>query len=368
MSQKVVFGIVGGYGATGRVVVSELWKSRVGEVLIGGRDLARGRDLAAEFDARVSAAHLDVLDGRSLDDFCSRCSIVVNCAGPVMELQDRVAQAAVRRRCHYVDVAGLSFVKERMPQSREIADLGLSFVISAGWMPGISELLPVYAYDQAKAKMDTIESLTVYFGDSGDWSDNALRDVVWYLHRSGIPRPTYFNKGERARAKMLQVSPRVDLGSRVGFCRFNLFCTPELNEIGSRFNDCDFRAYAYMPFRTAIAGVLVALLPLPERLGVRLLRNAFCRSPLPVGGFVVVRILGRFQLQRLGMTVQIFYEKHRDYRINGLVPATVARMISEGKGVQAGVHFLADAVDPNAFVAGLRKSGVEQAENLQRWD
>jgi saccharopine dehydrogenase (NAD+, L-lysine-forming) len=137
----------------------------------------KGKVFAAEFDTRTSAAHLDILDVHSLDDFCSRCSIIVNCAGPVVQLQDRVAQAVFRWRCHYVDAAGMSLVKERMlPHSREIEDLGLSFVISAGWNPGISELLPVYADAWARPKMDLIESLTVYFGDSGEWSTNALRD------------------------------------------------------------------------------------------------------------------------------------------------------------------------------------------------
>ena len=90
-------------------------------------------------------ADLDVLDVRSLDKFCSRCSVVVNCGGPVMLLQDRVAQAAFRGRCHYVDPAGMSVVKERMLRhDREIVDSGLSFVVSAGWTPGITELLPVY--------------------------------------------------------------------------------------------------------------------------------------------------------------------------------------------------------------------------------
>jgi short subunit dehydrogenase-like uncharacterized protein len=115
--------------------VSELCKSCDGELLIGGRDLAKGKALAAQIDNRPSAAHLDVLDAQSLDDFCSQCSIIVNCAGPVMVLQDRVAQAAFRRRCHYIDAAGMSFVKGRMlPHSREIEDLGLSFIVSAGWM------------------------------------------------------------------------------------------------------------------------------------------------------------------------------------------------------------------------------------------
>src|ERR1700733_10387581 len=136
MSRTATFGIVGGYGATGRIVASKLWKSCDGEILVGGRDLAKGKSLAAEFDHRVSALSLDVLDANSLDNFCSRCSIIVNCAGPVMVLQDRVAQAAFRNQCHYIDPAGMSLVKERMlPHGREIEESELSFVISAGWMP-----------------------------------------------------------------------------------------------------------------------------------------------------------------------------------------------------------------------------------------
>ena len=128
------FGVIGGYGATGSVVVSELRKRCGEEVLIGGRDAAKG-------------VRVDVLDAVSLDDFCRRCSIVINCAGPVKALRDRVAQSAFRNRCHYVDLAGLALVKEAMlPHSPEMTGLGLSCVISAGWMPGITELLPVYTH------------------------------------------------------------------------------------------------------------------------------------------------------------------------------------------------------------------------------
>ena len=366
MSRTFTFGIVGGYGATGRSVAAELWKSCDGEILIGGRDLAKAKALAAEFDNRTSAAHLDVLDARSLDDFCSRCSIIVNCAGPVMALQDRVAQAAFRGRCHYIDAAGMSLVKERMlPLGREIEDLGLSFVVSAGWMPGISELLPVYADAQARAKMDTVESLTVYFGDSGEWSANALRDGVWYIHQSGLRSPGYFRKGEWTHAKMSEAFRGVDLGNPVGAGRFAIFFTPELSELGRRFNDHDVVAYTYLSgFRTVIASTLIALVPLPGTLGVHLLRNVFRRNRLPVDGFVVAHVLGRSQGHRLALNAQIVYKEHRDYWIHGLVLATAARMVSESKGVEAGIHFLADAVDPIAFMAELRNAGVEQTEHF----
>jgi hypothetical protein len=366
MRQTVRFGIVGGYGATGRVVVSELWKSYPGEIRIGGRDLARGKALAATFDGRVSAAPLDALDAPSLDRFCSDCSIIVHCGGPVMRLQDRVAQAALRSRCHYVDLAGLSLVKERLlPHSREITDQGLSFVVSAGWLPGLTELLPVYAYARARASMDTIESLTVYFGDSGDWSTAAFQDMAWFLRRLGLRRPGYFRKGERVPVKMRQASPCVDLGGRVGRRRFSLHSLPEQDEIGRRFNDGEVFICSYLPsFQVALAVALAALLPLPNGLSARLLRSAFRRTSLPVGGFVVAKVLGRSQGRRLALTAEMIYDKHRDYWINGLAIATVARLVSEGKGVQPGAHFLIDAVDPFAFMAELRKGGVEQRESV----
>ena len=168
--------------------------------------------------------------------------------------------------CHYVDLAGLSFVKEGMlAHGREIADRGLSFVVSAGWQPGITEFLPVYAHAQARIRMETIESLSVYFGDSGDWSAAAFQDIAWYLRRNGLGNPGFFRKGERVRARMLQASARVDLRGRVGCRRFSLFSMSEPDEIGRRLNDCDVFIYAQMPGVSAtMAAALVALVPLPR--------------------------------------------------------------------------------------------------------
>jgi short subunit dehydrogenase-like uncharacterized protein len=366
MSQNVRFGIVGGYGATGSVVVSELWKTCPGEIWIGGRDLARGKALEANFDGRVSAAQLDVLDRLSLDRFCSECSIIVNCGGPVMRLQDRVAQAALQKRCHYADLAGLSMVKERLlPHSQEIADLGLSFVVSAGWLPGLTELLPVYAHERARASMDTIESVTVYFGDSGEWSLATFQDMAWFLRRGGLRRPGYFRNGERVPVKMRQGSACMDLSGRVGVRRFALQSHREQDEVGRGLNNTEVFSYSYLPgFRVALAAALSASLPLPNALSVYLLRRAFRRTSLPVGGFVVARVLGFLQRRRITLTAEISFDKHREYWITGLAIATVARLISECKGVQTGVHFLAESVNPITFMAELRKEGVEPNESV----
>lgn len=370
MSQNLTFGIVGGYGATGRMVASELHKSTQGEILIAGRDPVQAKALATQFDSRVTAAQVDVLDPRSLDEFCRRCSIVINCAGPVMQLQDRVAQAARRKRCHYVDPAGLGFVEEGMlPHSQEIADLGLSCVVSAGWLPGLSEIVPLYANVLARARMESVESLTVYFGDAGEWSNNAFRDAVRYIRKSGIHNPLYFRKGERVTVRKASPFSKIDLGDRLGLQRFSMYPLPEQNEIGQRLKDCDFTAYTYLPsFRTVIAGALIAMFPLPEKWGVRLLRNAFRRNRLPVGGFVVAEMRGQTKRRPATLKAEVVFEKGNDYWINGVVLATVARMIAEGKSIQVGVNFLGDAVDPVALLTELRKVGVELTEKFESWE
>jgi hypothetical protein len=265
---------------------------------------------------------------------------------------------------------GLIFVKERIDRhNQEIEDLGLRFVISAGWISGLCDLLPVYADALAMTRMDSIESVTVYSGDSGEWSESAYKDMAWFLRKTGLRRPFHFRKGERVPAKMTQASVKVDLGGFVGSQRFSLYSTPELDEIGGRLKHCDFITYSYVPsFQVALAGTLVALLPLSEKLGVRLLQNAFREVSLRVGGFVIVHVLGSSQGRKLAMSAEIVYDKHCDYWMNGVVAATAARKIADGSSVKPGVHNLADAVDAVAFMAELRRKGVGQNEKFEPRD
>lgn len=367
MDREHTFGIVGGYGATGSAVAAVLVSSCDGQMLIGGRDLNKTTQFTARIGGRTTPVQVDVLDAGSLDEFCNRCSIIINCAGPVMLLQDRVAQAALRSQSHYVDLADMTLVKERMlPLAGRIAGLGLSFVVSAGWMPGLSELAPAYANLVARSKMDAIDSVSVYFSDSGEWSDNAFRDGAWLIHRAGLPRPKYFQRGKQTSAKMSAASRIVDLGEPIGRGRFGLVSLPELDEVGQQLTDCDFFSYSYLSgWRTAAAVMLIALVPLPERTAIRLFRGMFRRNRFPVDGFALAKVIGKAQGREAVFTARVVYRDRRDYWMNGVVPATVARLISQRQGVKAGLHYLVDAVDAIAFMAELKQAGVEQSEDFQ---
>ena len=366
MNHSATFGVIGGSGSTGKAVAKELRRSTESAILIGGRILANLEAVAADLGVAVSAVRVDVRDPRSLEEFCGRCSIVVNCGGPVCELQDAVAQAALRTRSHYVDVAGLTLVRDSMrPHDQELSHLGLACVVSAGWLPGMTELLPAYSLAVSKTRMEVIHSVTIYSGDSGGWSNSAMRDIVWYLRKFGRQRPRYIHKGEWVRAKLSEVLIERDIGSPIGRCLFAMSCRSEEAELIGQLKGCDGRAYTYLPSRrTAVVGSLIALLPLPRDFAIRRIRAALLAESLPVGGFSVVEIQGCSEGREVSHRYQVAFERGREYWMNAVVVATVARLISEGGGVSAGVHYLMDAVDPIKFMEELRRAGVSQMESF----
>lgn len=226
-----------------------------------------------------------------------------------------------------------------------------------------------YAHSQARPRTDSIESVSAYFSDCGDWSDNALRDGYSHLRKTGLFRPGYFRKGEWVRAKASEASRKVDLGDPIGLRRFSLLSMPELDEVGRALTDCEFRSYAYLSgLRNALAAITIALLPLPEEQGVRLLRGMFRRNRLPVAGFVEAHVAGRTERRRAALKARVEFDAGQEYWMNGVALATAARMVSAGNRLRTGVHYLFEAVEPTPFMAELRKAGVRQSETFEFCD
>ena len=367
MHRSATFGLVGGSGNTGIAIAEQLRRSIEKPIAIAARDFSKAQAVAAKLGGATSAAQIDVRNPQSLENFCARCDIVVNCAGPVCELQDRVAQAALTMGSHYVDVAGLTLVRERMlPHNDQLVARGLSCVVSAGWLPGMSELLPAYAFRMAKADMDEVHCMTIHFGDDGEWSYNAVRDAVWYLRKFGRRRPQYMQRGQWVRAKFSEVLNETNLETPMGRCLFAMSCLPEMEElIDSELRGCDTRACIYLPSsRTAAVGSLLALVPIPTGLAVPVLRQALRAPSLAIGGFSIVAVHGSRGGREVWHRHQVTFDKQREYWMSAVVAATVARLLAEGRAIKPGVHFLVDAVDPIAFMEELRNAGVTNTQSF----
>jgi hypothetical protein len=59
--------------------------------------------------------------------------------------------------------------------------------------------------------MGSVDSISAYSSDSGEWSENALRDDVAFIRRADLFTPGYLRKGDWVRAKMSEASRKVEL-------------------------------------------------------------------------------------------------------------------------------------------------------------
>ena len=136
-------GIVGGHGATGRVVARELLERTDARLLVGSRRLDRAGELAASLGARAAPRRVDVDDPRSVAELCAESDVVVNCAAPCSAVAAKVALPCADHGRHYVD-PGLYAVLDPFLAAREdeLRRRGLCFVSSAGEFPGLTEMVP----------------------------------------------------------------------------------------------------------------------------------------------------------------------------------------------------------------------------------
>jgi saccharopine dehydrogenase (NAD+, L-lysine-forming) len=356
---RKTIGIVGATGATGQQVLAALQNHGENSILLGGRNVYLLNALAVKSGAVAKSKILDVTDPASLDAFCSQVKTIVNCAGPVSVLGDLVARAALRNRCNYVDAAGLSIVSESLISVKdEIQKSGLSFVVSAGWMPGLSELLPAYAYDLAKKKFGSVERVSVYFGDWGHWSDNAIADVVWFMRKRRLQSPGTFRRGVWKADRSVALR-KGNLGEPLVEGNFASFYTPELESLGKAITDADFGAWAhYCDRRGLFLAAAVALLPYKQTKAMSMIRKAYSGYQQPVGGFAIAKAETK---DGKNCTVTANFGKGRDYEVHGAVLATAASLIGH-QAVLPGVNYFWQAFNRPNVVEWLKTAGVRITE------
>lgn len=106
--------------------------------------------------ANAESVRVDALDDAALAKFCQGCTVVLNCAGPSTILRDRAARAAVAAGASYVDAFGDDLVYEALRSAVLPADF--IAVLSAGTVPGLSGVLPIWLARQGFASLDRVSA------------------------------------------------------------------------------------------------------------------------------------------------------------------------------------------------------------------
>lgn len=358
--------IIGGYGATGLVVAKKLASHTKNTIHIVGRDLVKAEKLVREIGNNAKAIQADIFDETQLVKVCQVSDIIVNCAGPSVKIKDKIARVAMRENCDYIDAGGYEFTYEMLKnENNYLKENKLCCVLSAGWIPGIAEVLANYADSLANAIFDKKESMVVYYGDRNDWSDAGLLDTIQYIKNNSLSGMAIIEKGNLKKQFGLNFSKTFDLPFEVGKQRGFLHLIPELKPFALRNQEYEnIKSYLVLfGWQTFLAMMKIKFLLNLETQCIKTLKQAYCREVESKGkmGVSIAEIIGLNEGKRQKLQLGII--NRGGYDLTGIgCAATVMLLLN--KNIRPGVKYLPDAVNAIDFMEILSNWGIKIFESI----
>ncbi|PMB23829.1 hypothetical protein CEN46_09420 [Fischerella thermalis CCMEE 5318] len=362
MSKTRIIGIIGAYGQTGKVVVDELFKTTDCILLVGGRNLEKAQELTAKYGDRVIPQYVDVFNPKILSEFCQNAGIVINCSGPAYSVLAQVALSALEHKCHYIDPATASepYWTRLEPYKDEIKSQSLTFLISSGWVPGLSDLFPIYVDTYAEKYFDSIDSFEVYIADPSEWSRIGIQDIIHYTKKYGHEGLGIFKYGQWTPANVFNFSRVVTLPQPLKKQRAFVNFFPELKHFVKQKKYPEFGVYtAISPWAIMTLAYISIFMKTESDHAYHMMRAALKKDKQrnnPFGWEVVI-VKGKKGDKKQQLIAKLTQDKH--YWITGIVPAIATQMILSGQISAKGSFCLSEAVDPISFMKELAKAGVQ---------
>ncbi len=354
----MTIGIIGAYGVIGKVVAEGLIKSLDCNLIIGGRDGQKLEKLCNQLGTKAKATPVDIDDRDSLIRFCRACKLVINCAGPSWIIKDRVIQVASECGCDYID-PGI-WVDKDDTYTHVFQNKGLTGMLYAGWIPGISGLLPRHLFQKAMKRMDSIQSLTVYLGDRSVWSHNAMLDALYHFVRE--VNPGYFQNGHW----ISRSGTYAMLGSKIykhpgDIGRY--LVTPvdafELQNLAKETRLPRIGCYAGIAGLSTILKVMyIRYLRISDDQAVKILTNAFVQESRKhgTGGAVSCIACGKTNGKKAILSMYVC-EKDTVW-LTSIATVVAAGLLVQRKMKTKGLGLFCDMVAPDDFFKALEAYGV----------
>lgn len=166
----ITIGVLGYGGTVGRFTTEYLLKQKFH--VIGGQ---RHQSTFFKNEKNFSSLCMNLENKTALQEFCHACDVVVNCTSPSSLYGAIIAEAAAEQKKLYIDPSNLAgFHTECYPDSK--------FILSCGYMPGLSEYLVSYLADNY---FDKTEEVSVYQGGTEFCSPSAFADIILSAELSG---------------------------------------------------------------------------------------------------------------------------------------------------------------------------------------
>lgn len=358
---EIVFGIIGGYGRIGSEAAKSLLMITDNRIIIGGRNLEKGETAAKNLGPRVLNQVVDVNNPVSLDNFCQKCDILINCAGPSRIIFDKVALSALKNNIHYIDVGGYNSLYNNLSgKVEEIRQKGLTFIISAGMYPGLSEVFPVY---MAKKYFDKVDLLEFYYAGLGDFSYSGSYDVICGIEEGHSQPLTYYDDGRIIKIKN-DSSKTVVLPTPVGTVTCHLTFKEEILKV---IEACNIKkAFFYNAFFGELTGKALYNIRdsvqyttgTQKDLSAKQLVKASAEDTENHTSCNMMHLIMEGNKDgRHKKIISTIYEEDA-HKLSGVVAASTSKLIKDGLVEGAGCFFLNEGVNVNKLMNLLHKQDI----------
>jgi len=356
--------ILGGYGATGRLLARHLLAKTEHKLIVAGRNLEKARTLVDSLhDGRVTARQVDATDPASLKQALQRVDFLL-VAAPTTHHTETVVCAALEAGVDYLDVqySDLKLVALRAHE-KEINDKQLCFVTEAGYHPGLPAALIRYA----ASKLDCIESArTAGYLNMGNLQYTEAVDELMegFIHYQA----QVFKDGAWTKPGSWDMR-KFDFGEEVGtkLCYSMFF--EELRGIPDMYptlRDTGFYISGWNLLADLLITPIVMLaLKLAPRLSIRpmgkLMWWAMNRSKPPYRVVLKVEATGQLNGKRAQVDASL---EHEDGYESTAIPV-VALLMQYDQIRKPGLHMMGHLAEPDCLFDDMQQMGVRVSTSIR---
>ena len=368
--------VLGGYGASGRILSELLLQDPQFNVTIAGRDLQRAERLAAllsvRHGGRVSARAVDAARMESVGPAAEAADLVVVASTTAVHTQT-VARAALRAGADYYDIlyspAKLGVLRT---MAEDIRREGCRFISDGGFHPG----LPAVLVRQAAAHFDELHTAVVGSVIQQDWrsAEPSLDTVGELLDMIVESDAALFEQGRWRRPGMrdAMLRRRMRFGAPLGARACYAMALEELLPLPTLIPSLRSTGFFVGGFNPMVDWGVIPLAVLGRRFAPQRSRNWLGRllaAGLRRGSHPPYRTV--LKLEATGVSAGRAHAgelevAHADgYYLTAACAAACIAQLVDGTIHEPGVWLQGLAVVPGRMLADLRAYGVEVTENWQ---
>lgn len=184
MMERTAIVVVGGYGAVGRTVCTELAARFPGRVFAAGRNIEKASSFSQETKGRVLPLRLDITDPSTTANILDGAGVVVACTESGDATRDAgLARAYLDRGIHYVDVSASYALLNEVEKLDALARRrAATAVLSIGLAPGLTNLLARQCVDVLGDELRNID-VSILIGLGEAHGEGAVRWTVENLDK-----------------------------------------------------------------------------------------------------------------------------------------------------------------------------------------